>query len=409
MIRPMIACAALMLFAPLSPAREPAQKTAPQQQASTEGLDMQAARARKMAMRAKKVAYTQKWDLSGLPSYQPKQKVSGTIRLWGSNYIADGMLGGYWEAAFRKYHPDVKFEFHMKTTLAAVPSLVFGVSDIGIGRKITFSELEMFQRYTDRDPIELDIATGSYDVPGWQPGFGIVVNKDNPLTQITMKQLDGIFGAERLGGWDGTSWRPQFARGPEENIRTWSQLGLTGEWADRPINVYGLNLRYHQAVEMSDRLLKGSDKWNEKLRVYANFVSNEGKLDRGLKGDLARDRYGISYVAAPTVNLGDDPAHPELKMLKVAVNDSGPFVAYTLETVQDRSYPLYDSIYAYADREPGKPIDPKVLEFLRFVLSREGQAEVMRDGKYLPLTAEIARAQLKKLDATGTSSTGDAR
>lgn len=398
MIRPTILCVALMLFLTTASAQEPATKTSSHPKESTEGLDMQAARAKKMMARGKQVAYTQKWDLSGLPHYEPKQKVSGTIRLWGSNYITDGMLGGYWEAAFRKYHPGVKFEFHMKTTLAAVPSLVFGVSDVGIGRKITFSELEMFQRYTDRDPIELDIATGSFDVPGWQPGFGIVVHKDNPLTQITMKQLDGVFGAERLGGWDGTSWRPQFARGPEENIRTWGQLGLTGEWASKPINVYGLNLRYHQATEMSDRLLKGSDKWNEKLRIYANFVSKDGKLERGLKGDLAQDRYGISYVAAPTTNLGGTAAQPDLKMLKLAEPDSGPFVAYTIETIHDRSYPLYDNIFAYADREPGKPLDPKVLEFLRFVLSGEGQAEIMRDGKYLPLTAEIAKAQLKKLE-----------
>ncbi|MDE0856315.1 MAG: hypothetical protein OSA97_18010, partial [Nevskia sp.] len=348
--------------------------------------------------RGRKIAYTKQWDLGGLPDYQPKQKVSGTIRMWGSNYITDGYLGAYWEAAFRKYHPDARLDFHMKTTLAAVPSLVFGVSDIGIGRKITFSELEMFQRYTDRDPLEVDIATGSYDVPGWQPGYGIVVNKANPLAKLTMKQLDGIFGAERSGGWEGTSWRPQYARGPEDNIRTWGQLGLTGDWADKPINVYGLNLRYHQAVEISDLLLKGSDKWNERLRVYANFVSKAGKLERGLSEDLAKDPYGIAYVAAPTSNLGGQPSDPDLKLLTVAASDSGPFVPYTIDTLHDRSYPLYDRIYAYADREPGKPMDPKVLEFLRFVLSRQGQAEVMRDGKYLPLTAEVANAQLKKLD-----------
>jgi len=368
-------------------------------QQSSEGLDMQAARAKMMSVRGRKIAYTKKFDLSGLPKYQPAQKVTGTIRMWGSNYITDGFIGGYWEAAFKKYHPDVKFDFHMKTTLAGVPSLVFGVSDIGMGRKITFGELELFQRYTDRDPIELQVATGSYDVPGWNPAFGIVVHKDNPLAQLTMKQLDGIFGSERLGGWEGTSWRPNWARGPEGNIRTWGQLGLTGEWADKPINVYGLNLRYHQATEMSDRLLQGSDKWNEHLRIYANYVSAAGKLERGLNEDLAKDRYGIAYIAAPTVKLGGQGADPDLKVLKIAEKDGGPYVQYTLDTLQDRTYPLYDRIFAYTDRVPGKPIDPKVLEFLRFVLSQDGQAEVMRDGKYLPLTAEVANAQLKKLEA----------
>ena len=127
---------------------------------STEGLDMQAARAKMMSARGAKVAYTKKFDLSGLPQYEPKQKVSGTIRMWGSNYITDGFLGGYWEAAFKRYHPDVKFDFKMKTTLAAVPSLVFGVSDLSIGRKVTFAEQELFERYKDRPPIEIEIATG---------------------------------------------------------------------------------------------------------------------------------------------------------------------------------------------------------------------------------------------------------
>ena len=365
---------------------------------STEGLDMQAARAKMMSARGGKVAYTKKWDLSGLPKYQPKQKVSGTIRMWGSNYITDGFLGGYWEAAFRKYHPDVKFDFHMKTTLAAVPSLIFGVSDLGIGRKITFPEQELFERYTDRSPIEIEIATGSYDVPGWQPGYGVVVQKDNPLTKITMEQLDGVFGAERAGGWDGTSWRPNWARGPEKNIRTWGQLGLTGEWADKPINVYGLTLRYHQATEISDRVLKASDKWNEHLKIYANFVSKAGKLERGMNEDLAADKYGIGIVAAPTTNLTGGASQPTQKVLAVAAKDGGPYIPYTLDTLQNRTYPLYDRIFAYTDREQGKPMNPAVLEFLRFVLSQEGQAEVMRDGKYLPLTAEVANAQLKKLE-----------
>jgi len=364
---------------------------------STEGLDMQAARAKMMTARGKKVSYTNKFDLSALPHYQPRQKVSGVLRIRGSNYITDGPLGSYWEAAFRKYQPDARIDYQMKTTLGAVPSLTFGDGDVGIGRKVTFAEQELFERYKDRSPVEVELATGSYDVPGWQPGYGIVVHKDNPLVRVTMKQLDGIFGSERLGGWDGTSWRPQWARGQEENIRTWGQLGLTGEWKNEPIHVYGLTLRYHQATEISDMVLKGSDKWNEHLRIYANYVSADGKLERNLGDHLAKDRYGIAYVAAPTTKLGGEAAR-DLKVLAVADKEGGPYVPYSLETLHDRSYPLYSRIYAYADRVPGKPIDPRVAEFLRFVVSQEGQSEVQRDGKYLPLTAEVAKAQLKAVD-----------
>ncbi len=360
-----------------------------------DGMAMQKARAVSVLSKGKQAYYDpKKWDLGELPAYTPKEKISGTIRLWGSNYITDGNLGQYWEEAFRKFHPDVKFEYHMKTTSAAVPSLVFKAADVGMGRKITFQELQMFQRYNDYDPVEISIATGSYDVTGWQPAFGIVVSKDNPLTKITMKQLDGVFGAERLGGWEGTSWHPEWARGREGNIRTWGQLGLTDEWANKPIVPYGLNARYHQATEISDRILKGSDKWNESMRIYANYVTPDGKLSRSLNDDLVKDRYGIAYVAAPTKKY----LPPELKVLELAVDEGGPYYAYTMETLRNHTYPLYDEVYAYADRKPGQPLDPKVREYLRFIVSREGQVEVQRDGKYLPLTVELSKAQLKKLE-----------
>ena len=385
-IRALLALAALLWCVPVLRAQAQADKPAA-------GLDLQHAREQFVEAKGKKVFYTRQFDLGGLPAYQPRQQVSGTIRMWGSNYIVDGNVGRYWEEGFREFHPGVKFDYHMKTTIAAVPSLVFGVSDIGVGRKITFAELLLYQRYNDRDPLEITAATGSYDVTGWQPGFGIVVHKDNPVTQLTLRQLDGIFGSERLGGWEGTSWHPEFARGPEGNIRTWGQLGAKGEWANKPINVYGLNLRYHQAEEISDRLLKGSDKWNEHMRIYANFVTPDGKLGRSLSDDLAKDRYGIAYIAAPTKNLP-----PDLKVLPLARTSGGPYVFYTMDSVHDRTYPLYDEIFMYVDQAKDKSVDPKVKEFLRFILSREGQAAVMRDGKYLPLTAEVVREQLRKLE-----------
>ncbi|MFT5138865.1 MAG: phosphate transport system substrate-binding protein [Lysobacterales bacterium] len=363
---------------------------------STDGMEMQKARAGMMTVRGQRIGYTTPFDLSGLPAYEPKQSVSGTLRLWGSNYITDGYIGGYWAEKFKEYHPDINFEWDMKTSRGAAPSLVYGVSDIGIARKITFGELQLFQRYTDHSPIEIELATGSFDIPGWQPGYGVLVHPDNPLTQISMEQLDGIFGAERTGGWDGTSWRPDWARGPEKNIRTWGELGLTGEWADQPINVYGLNLRYHQAEEISDFILKSSDKWNERLRIYANYVTADGKLARNMDDDLALDKWGIGVFAAPTVNLGGDQTVNKLKLLPLGRTNEGPFIPYTLETLQNRTYPMYDEIYAYADAEPA---DPKVIEFLRFIVSREGQELVMKDAKYLPLTAQAAKAQLDKLNA----------
>lgn len=368
---------------------------------STTGMAMQAARADMMSVRGEKVAYTNTFDLSELPDYIPAGPVSGTVRLWGSNYITDGRVGAYWEEAFKAYHPNVTFEWNMKTTRAAVPSLVFGVSDVGMGRKVTFGELQLFQRYMDRDPLEIEIATGSFNVPGWQPGYGVIVHSDNPISQISLQQLDGVFGSERSGGWEGTDWHPERARGPEANIRKWGDLGLTGEWADKDINVYGLNLRYHQSVEISDMVLGGSDKWNEKLRMYANYVTADGRLARNMNQDLAADKFGIGIVAAPTTSLGGGGSAETQKILPVGMTEEGPFVPYTIETIQDRTYPLYDEIYAYVDPAAEGDAAAAVIEFLKFVVSREGQELVMKDGKYLPLTAEAADAQMEKLEAAG--------
>ncbi len=376
--------------------------TAQTERVST-GLAMQEARSENLKVKGPKTYYpADKFDLSSLPAYEPQARVAGTIRLWGSNYIVDGKVGEYWEKEFQKFHPGVKFEYHMLTTRAAVPALVFGVADLGMGRRVNTQELQLYQRYKNRDPLEVVIATGSYNVTGWNPGFGIVVHKDNPLTKITFDQLDGVFGAERTGGWVGTDWHPEFARGPEKNIRTWGQLGLTGEWADKEITPYGLNMRYSQATTISDWVLAGSDKWNEKLRIYANFVGAEGaagsnmgfgRLKRGLNDDLAKDRYGIAYVGSPVgANL---PA--ECKLLEVSRTPGGPFYAYTIENLQSRKYPMHDEIYAYVDVDVQGAVDPKVREYLRFIVSREGQQCVQRDGKYLPLTAEVCHEMQARL------------
>src|SRR5260370_22581861 len=210
-----------------------------QADARRDSIEVQKARNQHVQSRGKKAFYSRKFDLSDLPSYKPEQKITGNIRIWGLNYLGDANLADYWEAGFRKYQPDAKIEWHLPVAMASTSALVTGVADIGANRGLTFTEILQFERVFIYSPLELDMVTGSFDVPGWANAIGIFVNKANPISKLTLKQLDGIFGAARTGGWVGTSWNPQFARGPEGNIRTWGQLGLTGEWADKPIHVYG--------------------------------------------------------------------------------------------------------------------------------------------------------------------------
>ena len=376
-------------LAVLATAAEPAAATQ-----HRDALDVQAARAARGATQRDQQFYTRPWDLSALPDYVPEQKVSGVIRLRGNDAINRGHLFQYLTDGFRKFHPDVSFDIDLKSSAVAIPSLVCGVADIGIGRHIQFMELLGFQRTFNHDPLELVPLNGAYDTLGWNPAWVVVVNKRNPLTGLTLKQLDGILGAERNGGWVGTTWHPEFARGPEGNIRTWGQLGLTGEWADKPIHVRIMSLQYDPTNTLCRLLLKGSDKWNETLTQYCQYVRPDGKLGIGaqdLVDDTGKDPWSIrvSNLAFLT---------PDTKALALAVNDAGPFIEPTIEHVQDRTYLLHSNNYFYVNREPGKPVDPKVREFIRYILSRQGQEAVVRDGKLLPLPADAVREQLAKLN-----------
>ena len=368
--------------------------TALAQTAEQKSIDIQRGREKRVKARGEKVHYSNVFDLGGLPKYAPEQKVTGTLRIWGLNYLTDGKLAKYWEDGFRKYHPGVTFTWFTPTALVAIAGLYTGQADLGASRHITFDELLTFQRVFSYSPVEISMVTGSYDVPGWAPADTIVVNNENPLNKINFKQLDGIFGAQRDGGWNGTAWNASAARGPELNIRTWGQLGLTGEWKDKPIHVYGRPLKYHQQLHIERLIFHGGDKWNETLREYAHdeTAGGEQKISTAsLLEDLSKDKYGIAYS-----NRGY-PAEIKVKQLAVAEKDGGPYVQMSIETVQNRTYPLYAEEYLYFNRKPGTPVDPKVREFLRYVLSQEGQQEVMRDGKFLPLTAAAAREQLQKL------------
>ncbi len=362
--------------------------------AERNGLVVQEARARHVAGRAKKIYYTQRFDLSGLPEYKPESQVSGTIREWGSNYFADSNLNDYWETGFHAYQPNVHFEYNMKTALESAAALATGVANLAPCRLFSFEELEMYERVYGHEPLRILVATGSYDVPGWSPALAIVVNKQNPLSKLTLQQLDGIFGAARSGGWEGTSWHPENGRPASRDIRTWGQLGLTGKWKNAPIHVYGLNLSYGMAHDFQDLVFHGGDKWTPALVEYANYAKQDGTLSiaaQQLMNDLSKDPYGIGYSGAMFLT-------PQTKMVALAKKAGDPYVSLTIDNVQNRSYPLLLEVYYYLDREPGKPVDPALKEFLRYTLSRQGQEAIERDGKYLPLTAEAAEEQLKKLE-----------
>lgn len=348
----------------------------------------------RMKARANTPAYTEKFDLSGLPSYVPQEKPTGTLRICGNNYVGDSPLGGWWKEAFEKAQPGIKIEYNLPSAAIAVPCMYFGLADIGINHEPSFYDYLGFLRVKGYEPTGISVFTGSYNYVGWQNNFVIIVNKDNPITKITVKQLDGIFGSVRDGGWVGSNWHPELKRGSESDIRTWGQVGLTGEWADRRISPHGYALRYATAIEFSNKVLQASDKWSGDLHTYANYKRPDGTtyLEADQIFDAVRkDPGAIGYARY------HDGFPKDIKILAVAKDDTGPAVPYTIETLQKREYPLWGDQSFWVDVKPGGRMDPKVREFVRFVLSREGQELVQKDGKYLPLTAAAAREELAKV------------
>ena len=339
------------------------------------------------------------FPLDGLAPYEAGQTVSGTIRNFG--FGLGGVLAS-WEEGFRKLHPDIRFEDHLPTSDAAIPALVTGVTDLAPdGGEATLTEtLSFFETY-GYHLTDITVATGAFDVEGRSNGIVVFVNAHNPITKLTIEQLDGIFGAERTAGMRGFKWTPSDGRGPEQNIRTWGQLGLTGEWADKPIQTYG-HAPSGTARFFQWKVLKNGDKWNPNYREYvetgSKMIADEDHpqqlmgLRHMLQDELARDRLGIAWSVMPQAKSVSG-----IKPIALAERDGGPFVMPNESSFQDRSYPLVRNIYIYLNRAPGQVLDPKLHEFLRYVLSREGQKIVARNGNYLPLTAQVVREQLAKL------------
>jgi phosphate transport system substrate-binding protein len=322
--------------------------------------------------------------VESLPTYESVQSISGTLRLWGHGSPETDFMGKLvrsWEEGFRTHHPRIQFENRMYGTASAIGALYAGTGDLAImGREIRPFEISAFERAFRYPPLDIDITTGSLDIRNMDFALNVFVHKNNPLGKLTMTQVDAIFGCEHR-------------RGPR-NIRTWGELGFTGEWHDKQINVYGFPINRGFAVFFQDAVLGGSRKWNGDLKEFGDVRQPDGTLrDGGLRilEALAGDPYGIAYSNLRYMNT-------QVKPLALAATDGGPYYEATKENLIQRKYPLTRFITAFVNRAPGRPLDPKVREFLRYILSREGQQEIVRDGNYLPLSEESVRTQLRKLE-----------
>lgn len=325
-----------------------------------------------------------------LPQYQPAQQISGTLRAQGNDEMS--ALLQRWQEGFNKFHPGVEFQTTLNGSATGIYGLESRTADIALmGRGIN-----PFERYGTYErswifPVEIEVATGSHETAHKTPAYAIFVHKDNPLGKLSMQQLDGIFGAQRSGGWDGLVWNTQAARGSEQNLRTWGQLGLKGSWAKQPIHVYSPPLLGAGAVTDFQRLvLKGGAMWNEDLREYPDRAR--------MIADLGNDKYGIAYTA---LSYRTDAVKP----LAISRDKSASAVPLDRASAANRTYPLARPVYLYftIDNARGELAEPRVTpivkEFVRYILSAQGQQAVASEDSYLPLTPTLAEKQLGKLES----------
>ena len=320
-------------------------------------------------------------------AYEPREAVAGTIRIWGhgaydkSQDFIEGLVRA-WEAGFNQHQPDVHFDNHLNGTAAAIGALYTGTGDLALmGREIWPSEVAAFKEVFDYPPTGVNVVTGSFNVRNRGYALVIFVHKDNPLSKLTLAQLDAIYGIERRRG--------------EHPVRTWGDLGLTGEWRHQPIKLYGLPIARGFAEYFEEVVFLGGHLWNPALREFPDEQGSKGGATDGgqlMLNAMAKDRYGIGYAGLVYHN-------PDVKPLALAGEAGGPYVEPTEENVVNHTYPLKRMITMFLNRAPGKPADPKLREFLRYVLSREGQEAVIREGHgYLPMLAPFATKELKKVE-----------
>jgi phosphate transport system substrate-binding protein len=294
-----------------------------------------------------------------LPAYQVIPGVSGTVKTAGSNTLSQVM--GYWTEGFKKSYPDVKVESEAKGSGSAPPALIAGSINFGaMSRAMKAEEIDQFQKTFGYPPTQISTCIDA---------LAVFVHKDNPLKGLSLTQIDAIFSKTRKGG-------------ATKEIRTWGDLGLTGEWADKPISLYG-----RDAASGTYSYFKEHPLFNGDFRDDVKEMPGSSNV----VDSIANDRYAMGYSGIGFKTAG-------VRALPLTLKDGGAFIEPVSEKVYAGEYPISRFLFLYVNQKPGTELDPLRREFLRYVLSKAGQADVVKAG-FFPLTADLALKNGKAVEA----------
>jgi phosphate transport system substrate-binding protein len=308
------------------------------------------------------------------PHYQPHVVLAGDLRITCETSAEPLMK--LWVERFAKFHPGFEIIAKGTSPIASVPMVMSGAYEIGFpARELWPSEEESFRQIRGYEATVIMVGLGAHRTVGLTPALGVFVNAGNPLERITLDQLDAIYSAERRRGYG-------------KEIKTWGDLGLTGEWAGRPIEAY------------AHRLPNGIDYFIQKIVARgAGFKPSVIQLPMR-RGKLGPDEIIAEAAAQHPAAIGFGCFGSQIagmKTIALAENAAAPYRRGTLEEVKRMEYPLARPIYLVIDREPGAALAPKIAEFLAFVLSQEGQDAVAASDGWLPLPPDLVAAERRKL------------
>ena len=290
-----------------------------------------------------------------LPSYEAVSGVSGNLVSIGSDTLNNLMT--LWSEGFRTFYPNVAVQIQGAGSGTAPPALVEGTAQFGpMSRPMRGTEIEEFEARFGFPPTPI---RGAIDA------LGVFVHKDNPIECLSLQQVDAIFSSTRAGGADAA-------------IRTWGDAGLTGEWASRPIAMYGRNSASGTYGYFKDVALFGGD--------YSPEVREQPGSSTVIQG-VAADINGIGYSG---VGYGT----ADVRAIAISAEPGGECFGPTGEDASSGDYPIARFLYIYVNKDPNTPLEPTRAEFIHYVYSQEGQSDVMRAG-FFPVVKAIADMDLE--------------
>jgi phosphate transport system substrate-binding protein len=309
-----------------------------------------------LALAAASAARAQQLD-PALASYQAVSGVSGSLKSIGSDTLNNLMT--LWSEGFRARYPSVQIEIEGKGSSTAPPALVAGTSQFGpMSRPMKAAEVDAFEKKFGYKPASFRSAVDA---------LAVFVHKDNPVKCLSLQQVDAIFSKTRKGG-------------SPKDLATWGDAGLTGEWAARPISLYGRNSASGTYGYFKEVALFDGD--------YKDTVKEQPGSSTVVQG-VASDKFGIGYSG-----VGYKTA--DVRSVPLSATPGGECFDATSDHAYSGNYPIARFLYVYLNRNPNQRLDPLRAEFVRFVYSKQGQEAVVKDG-YFPVTAAIAKEDLGAL------------